>query len=129
MMYRNAVKLSDLPPGSCLSVRVDSEEERDVALCNVDGELFALDNTCPHAGGPLGEGHLHGDTIRCPWHGWAFNVRTGQCLNHPIDAWSVSCVPLRVKDGTIQIALEKHDASSEGTFGLDGATGVIHETA
>jgi len=116
-MYRNtlkyidAAKLSDLPPGSCLSVEVD-DTGRGVALFNVEGELFALDNTCPHAGGPLGEGTLQGDIVQCPWHGWKFNVRTGQCLKNPVDDWAVSCFPLRVNDGTIQIALENQDCST-----------------
>jgi len=116
-MYRNtlkyidAAKLSDLPPGSCLSVEVE-DTGRGVALFNVEGELFALDNTCPHAGGPLGEGTLQGDIVRCPWHGWTFNVRTGQCLKNPVDDWAVSCFPVKVEDGTIQIALKKQDCST-----------------
>ena len=60
MKYIDAAKLSDLPPGSCLSVDLD-DTGRGIALFNVGGELFALDNTCPHAGGPLGEGTLQGD--------------------------------------------------------------------
>lgn len=106
MKFIDAAKLSDLPPGSCLSVEVD-DTGRGVALFNVEGELYALDNTCPHAGGPLGEGTLHGDQVRCPWHGWKFNVRNGQCLKNPVADWSVSCFPLRVEGETIQVSLEK----------------------
>jgi nitrite reductase (NADH) small subunit len=47
------------------------------AVCNVDGEVYALDGICPHAGGPLGQGALHGETIVCPWHAWEYNCRTG----------------------------------------------------
>lgn len=55
---------------------------RVVALFHVDGEFFALDGVCPHAGGPLGEGTLCGTVVTCPWHGWQFDVSTGQhCLN------------------------------------------------
>jgi len=111
LKYIDAAKLSDLPPGSCMSVELD-DTERGVALFNVDGELFALDNTCPHAGGPLGEGTLQGDLVRCPWHGWKFNVRTGYCLKHPIHEWAVSCFPLRVENGIIQVALEQPDRTS-----------------
>ena len=111
MKYIDAAKLSDLPPGSCLSVELD-DTERGVALFNVDGELFALDTTCPHAGGPLGEGTLQGDLVRCPWHGWKFNVRTGYCLKNPIHEWAVSCFPLRVENGIIQVALEQPDQTS-----------------
>jgi nitrite reductase (NADH) small subunit len=49
-----------------------------VALFNVDGRFYALDGICPHQGGPLAQGQLCGDTITCPWHGWQFNVTSGQ---------------------------------------------------
>lgn len=55
---------------------------RVVALFNVEGNFHALDGVCPHAGGPLGEGVLQGDVVTCPWHGWQFQVTSGQhCLN------------------------------------------------
>jgi nitrite reductase (NADH) small subunit len=62
--------------------------ERVVALFNVNGEIYALDGICPHQGGPLGKGRLQGEIVTCPWHGWQFNVRTGQhevsaALCHP----------------------------------------------
>lgn len=55
---------------------------RIVALFNVNGQFHALDGICPHAGGPLAKGTLHGNVVTCPWHGWQFDVTTGQhCLN------------------------------------------------
>ena len=51
-----------------------------VALFNVGGTLYALDGICPHQGGPLGSGRLDGAVVTCPWHGWQFDVRTGQHL-------------------------------------------------
>lgn len=51
----------------------------DICLANIDGELSALDNLCPHRAGPLGEGWLEGKAVVCPWHAWAFDVRTGEC--------------------------------------------------
>ena len=47
------------------------------AVCNAGGELYALAGVCPHAGGPLGQGALHGTTLVCPWHGWEYDCRTG----------------------------------------------------
>ena len=102
MQYRDVAKLEDLEPGACLSVEAD--DAHGVALFNVDGEILATDNTCPHAGGPLGEGILAGDVVECPWHGWEFNVRTGQCLENPSSEWTVPCFPTRVENGVIQIA-------------------------
>ena len=50
-----------------------------VALFNIDGTYHAISNLCPHAHGPLAEGDLFGAVVRCPWHQWAFDVRTGDC--------------------------------------------------
>lgn len=66
--------VSELKPGEGKVVEVNGEQ---VALFNVDGEFFAISNTCAHRGGPLGEGYLEGDIVTCPWHGWRFNVKTG----------------------------------------------------
>lgn len=53
--------------------------DRRIALGRTPEGFFALDNTCPHRGGPLGEGDLMGHELVCPWHLWAFDVRTGHC--------------------------------------------------
>ena len=62
--------------------------DRIIALFNVNGEFFALDGICPHQGGPLGKGRIEGCVVTCPWHGWQFDVTTGQhqtskSLTHP----------------------------------------------
>ncbi len=67
-------EVSDLQPGECKTVTVG---DRELALFNVDGKFYATDNTCPHRGGPLGEGTLEGSVVTCPWHGWRFDVTTG----------------------------------------------------
>jgi nitrite reductase (NADH) small subunit/3-phenylpropionate/trans-cinnamate dioxygenase ferredoxin subunit len=71
---------TDLAPGS--GTTVDAEGQR-IALFNVQGTLCALDGTCPHRGGPLGEGDLDGATVTCPWHGATFDVRTGDLTGPP----------------------------------------------
>ncbi|MGD9644937.1 MAG: Rieske (2Fe-2S) protein [Pirellulales bacterium] len=68
-------RLTDCPRGTGREVLA---ADRVVALFNCDGTLYALDGVCPHQGGPLGEGELCGTTVTCPWHGWQFDVRTGQ---------------------------------------------------
>jgi 3-phenylpropionate/trans-cinnamate dioxygenase ferredoxin subunit len=80
MAFVNAAKLGDVPPGR---IRVVEVEYTDVALCNVDGEIYAIADVCTHDDGPLGEGHLHHDQIECPRHGARFNVRTGDALTLP----------------------------------------------
>ena len=57
---------SDLSPGASKVVQADG---RSIALFNVEGTFYAMDNNCTHRGGPLGEGELSGDTVECPWHG------------------------------------------------------------
>jgi nitrite reductase (NADH) small subunit len=66
---------TDLPPGCGLECVAG---DRIVAVFNVEGRFFALDGICPHAGGPLAKGELHGCIVTCPWHGWQFDVTTGR---------------------------------------------------
>lgn len=70
--------------------------ERRFALANVDGSLFALDNNCPHNGGPLGKGRLMGAEVECPWHQWRWDVRSGRCTS-AATAWRVPRVPVVVQ--------------------------------
>jgi 3-phenylpropionate/trans-cinnamate dioxygenase ferredoxin subunit len=80
MALVRAAKIGDIPPGRVKVVEVGDE---DVALCNVDGEIFAIANVCTHDDGPLGQGYLLGDEIECPRHGARFNVRTGEVKTLP----------------------------------------------
>ena len=66
---------SECPPGEARELVVG---DRIVALYNVQGQFYALDGICPHQGGPLGQGSLDGCIVTCPWHGWRFDVRSGQ---------------------------------------------------
>ena len=54
-----------------------------VALFNVGGTFYAIDNRCTHVGGPLGEGRLAGSVVTCPWHGSRFDVTSGQVVGPP----------------------------------------------
>jgi nitrite reductase (NADH) small subunit/3-phenylpropionate/trans-cinnamate dioxygenase ferredoxin subunit len=93
-------RLSDLRPGQCLSVEAGG---LGIALFNVNGAIYALDNTCPHAGGPLGEGVLEDHLVRCPWHGWRYDVRTG-IRPENVD-FKVACYPVTVEDNRISVVL------------------------
>jgi nitrite reductase/ring-hydroxylating ferredoxin subunit len=79
-------------------------EGRPVALCNVDGELYAFEDVCTHAFAYLSEGGLEGEQIKCPLHGAKFDVQTGEAKSLP----AVKAVPtheLKVEDGKVYIAL------------------------
>ena len=78
--FKKILTKSELQPGSCKTVEQDGKV---LALFNVGGKFYALDNTCPHRGGPLGEGDLSGNVVTCPWHGWQFNVVTGSSEVNP----------------------------------------------
>ncbi len=78
--YTKIAKMADLPPGRGKVCEVNGKK---IALFNVDGRFYAVDNTCVHRGGPVGEGELEGCFVTCPWHGWRYDVRTGQSETNP----------------------------------------------
>ncbi|HJP90421.1 MAG TPA: non-heme iron oxygenase ferredoxin subunit [Pyrinomonadaceae bacterium] len=71
-------RIDDLRPGAC--VRLELPDGNELAVWNVGGEYYAIENFCPHKGAPLSEGSLCGHIVECGWHGWQFDVRNGQCL-------------------------------------------------
>jgi 3-phenylpropionate/trans-cinnamate dioxygenase ferredoxin subunit len=98
-MSRHVVATTgEIAPGAKKLVTVKG---REIGIFNVDGEYFALANRCPHAGGPMCEGRIaglvrssgpgnyelsrKGEFLRCPWHGWEFDIRTGQSYCDPDD--------------------------------------------
>ena len=83
-------RVADGPEGR--SATVELKGGRELALYNVGGEFYALENFCPHKGAPLADGRLCGHAVECDWHGWQFDVRTGACLNrpdHPVESYEV----------------------------------------
>lgn len=98
--YVTVARTAQVPPGSVLQVQAAG---RWYALANVEGVLHAVDNNCPHNGGPLGKGTLTGTHLVCPWHGWCWDVTSGRnCW--PGTDWRVPRVPVRVNnDGDIQL--------------------------
>lgn len=90
--------LEELPAGSAREVE---HEGRIFALFNVGGEISAIDGICPHQGGPLAEGMVEGTIVTCPWHGWQFDVKTGQStLGKDLRQ---STFPVKVEDGSILV--------------------------
>jgi nitrite reductase/ring-hydroxylating ferredoxin subunit len=75
--WRRVARASELRPGEARRVVLDGIE---IALCNVDGELFAVDDVCTHAYASLSEGLLCGAELECPLHGGRFDVTSGRAL-------------------------------------------------
>jgi nitrite reductase/ring-hydroxylating ferredoxin subunit len=118
-------RVDEIPPGRRKLV-VPFRGKAGIGVFNVDGVFYALRNLCPHKSGPLctgfvsgrmvadrpptaaGEGGLdyvdEGLIIRCPWHLWEFDLRTGECLVDP--AARVKTYPVRVEDGAIIVQYE-----------------------
>lgn len=76
---------------------------RSLALFNVAGTYYAIDNACAHRGGPLGEGDLDGRIVICPWHGWRWDVTTGANANNP--AVKMACFPVSLENDEIYVDL------------------------
>ncbi len=92
--------IAELPPGSLTQIEINGAP---FALCNFDGTLHCLDGTCPHAGGPLGEGNLDGANIVCPWHSWSFDCRTG--VNDFDEDLQLTKYPVTQEDGHVWVEL------------------------
>ncbi len=91
MALIKVAKKADISPGTGKTVVANGKE---IALFNIGGNFYALSNKCVHKGGPLGEGELDNSTVTCPWHGWEYDVKTGQCLTTPV---SVETYPVKVE--------------------------------
>jgi nitrite reductase/ring-hydroxylating ferredoxin subunit len=118
--------VEEIPPGGRKIVEVAG---RSIGVFNINGEFFALRNRCPHQGGPLCEGLLwglweaprpgeitysrKGEILTCGWHGWEFDVRTGQSYCDPRKL-RVRSYDVRVEPGAALVAEADPDAPSEG---------------
>jgi nitrite reductase/ring-hydroxylating ferredoxin subunit len=93
--FVQVARVEDVLPGQIKRVEVDG---REVALVNLDGSFFAIDNNCPHNGGPLARGSLdlNSGQLTCPWHAWTWDVRTGRAVAPPI-GWRAVTYQVRVE--------------------------------
>jgi len=73
-----------------------------IALCNLEGSFYAINDTCTHRGGPLSEGEIEGEQVTCPWHGALFNVKTGEVLGPPAHT-GVASYSVRVEGTDIEV--------------------------
>ncbi len=93
-------RVDEIPSGSSMVVDVAN---RTLAVFNVDGNFYVIDNTCLHRGGPLGEGFLEGTVVTCPWHGWEYDVTTGEYTINPV--LNIDTYRARVRDGEVRIEI------------------------
>ncbi len=95
-------QVNELSAGEC---EVVDAEGQSIDLFNVDGTFCAIENTCTHVGGPLGEGDIDGEIVTCPWHGAGFNVKTGACTGGPA-ASDVKSFPVKVEGDDVLVELD-----------------------
>jgi nitrite reductase (NADH) small subunit len=98
MAFIKVASTSEVPPGEMIEILHEGDP---YAVCNVAGNIRALYGTCPHEGGPLGQGALDGPMISCPWHCWQFDSATGVCIFG--DELAIATYPVRVEDGDIYV--------------------------
>ena len=94
-------KVSEIAQGERKIVKVGGQS---IAIFNLAEKFYAIENTCPHQGGSLGEGELAGDTVACPLHAWTFNVKTG--INTKFDSIKIRSFPVKVEGEDIKIAVD-----------------------
>ena len=95
----------EITPGKMLYVEVDGLP---IALANVAGEIYAFGDACRHEGGPLSSGVLRDDVVTCPWHGWAYNVRTGKAVVPPVGI-RVPTYPVLVEGDLVAVVIDWPD--------------------
>lgn len=99
--FVKVAKTSDIAPGERKAVDVGA---RRIAIFNVDGTFYAIDDTCTHRGGPLSQGEVSGKEVTCPWHGAVFDVTTGSVLGLPAPR-RVASYAVWVKGEDIEVEL------------------------
>ncbi len=90
-------EISDIPKGTMLSCNLDG---KNIAVCNVDGTFYGIEDVCTHDGAPLDQGTLQGNIITCPRHGASFDVTTGAALSMPAVV-PVKTIPLEIESEVI----------------------------
>lgn len=101
MALTKVAETSDFKEGKGKAVLVGNKK---IALFQIDGKYYAIDDKCSHRGGPLSEGEIEGKTVTCPWHNAVFDVTTGKNLTPPASA-AVGCYPVVVEGSALKIDL------------------------
>lgn len=101
----DVAKETDIKPGQCKVVDVDDVM---VAVYNIEGKFFAIEDTCTHDGGELASGDVEGDEVICPRHGARFCIKNGEALTPPAYE-DVETYETRVADGMVQVADEPNE--------------------
>ena len=116
----NIAKTSEIEPGQNIVIKCEGE---DIAIFNAGEAFYAVNNPCPHQGGPLNQGVLTGKLITCPWHGWQYDLKSG-C---PITTPNLRTYPLRLDGDTLQIAITPEASVFKETLGTDRVYEILEQ--
>ena len=97
--FVKVAQTAEIPDQSTMCVEVEGQS---IALFNLGGEIYAIDDTCTHKGGPLSEGIIDGEEVECPWHGARFNIKSGAVMLDPADE-KVTTYPVRITGDDIEV--------------------------
>jgi nitrite reductase/ring-hydroxylating ferredoxin subunit len=98
MAFTKLCKTSDVQSGAGKGIEINGKA---IAVFNVDGKFYAINDVCGHRGGPLSEGEIDGTTVICPWHGWRYNVTSGE--NELVPALPTEKYELKVEGDDILV--------------------------
>ena len=77
--------------------------DKTICVAKLNGTITAMDNICLHMGGPLGQGFIEGSKLVCPWHGWEYDLQTGQVVDDPQS--KVAVYPIKIDNGEVLIKI------------------------
>jgi len=100
--FVTVANVEDIPPGTIRGIKAGDAE---IALAHCNSGFYAVQQHCLHLQGPLGEGRLEGCVLTCPWHGWQYDVRTGQ--NEFDLAIQLQTYDVQVEDGEVRVRVEQ----------------------
>ena len=101
MPFTKLTNASELPPVN--EAREFPCDGKTICIANVNGEFSAMDNICPHRGGPLGQGMIEGNKVVCPWHGWAWDTKTGVAEQN--GNMKVAVYPMKIENSEVLIEI------------------------
>ncbi|HYE72244.1 MAG TPA: Rieske 2Fe-2S domain-containing protein [Blastocatellia bacterium] len=96
--FHKFTEIQNIPSGSGKASEINGQE---IAVFNDEGQLYAIDNSCPHRGAPLHEGILRDGKVYCPWHCFDFDIKTGEC--GAVKGLDVNTYEVKVEEGTIYV--------------------------
>ncbi len=101
LKFKFLCHICEITSGEPFITNIDNNQQ--IVIFRTEDNYYAIENRCPHAGAYLHEGYIEEQILICHWHGWKFNLETGQCLDDPLA--KLKTYPLKLEGGNIYIIL------------------------